>query len=283
MWSTRVRDRSLRLFAALAEAVNVSSAAVLVAPVVVGAALAVYGAVTSRPTIAAAGLGAVALVLVAAVAGFTMLSGSIRRILYGYYFKKLEIVYSVDEHDERRHRQETTFDLHVVRSGLRIIPARYWWSGSRSSEDNDRHHAPRLIRGAQEILGPVQDSRWWIYWIYLGRAQPSGTDRQIVVTHDLLDEDRRFQPVLAKTVIEPLDRLVLRVRLPPSMWPVRVEAEETIPALDRSKTYPCELDEAGREIRLDVRRPVFGHKYRLRWERETAARSSGVAVSSEPS
>jgi hypothetical protein len=80
-----------------------------------------------------------------------------------------------------------------------------------------------------------------------------------------LRADGTFQSRVAEVVNEPIDLLVLRVRVPDELWPLDAEGYVSVSGQHRPRGLSLEIDVAGRELRLEVADPVFGREYGIKW------------------
>jgi hypothetical protein len=282
MWSTTNRARLRRVIDAFVAAVSLTSGLAVLLPPLVAIGVGAWGWLAGHSQIASVALGAAAGVLSSALIAFTVLHPVVRRLLYGYRFERLEILHQIDDEIWWRHHLRIHIHLRVIRTGLRIIQNRYTCSAVPQAGSEAPSHRPRIVAGAHEIFGPVFDNPSWIYWILLGGALSSGQRREISVEQDLCDAEDTRQQRISKTVTEPIDHLVLRVRVPEAMWPVEAEAYERIPGQDRARSITLVEDAPVRELRLIVHKPTFGREYSINWTMpQPGAPGAGVEQTTE--
>ena len=85
---------------------------------------------------------------------------------------------------------------------------------------------------------------------------------------DLYDTDNKFESFLAKTVLEPVDKVILHVALPKSNLPTQVSYREERAAPPNNmliKTTPGKVDSRSGEIIWEIHSPSFGHRYVINW------------------
>jgi hypothetical protein len=178
----------------------------------------------------------------------------------GYRWRRAEMVYSIDKHDPSHHSLRVTVELQAIRPGVSLFEDRYWWSGHGEDENLE------ALRPPTEVLGPVRQSEWKYFYVPLGRELAVGETITVVTRQKLVDSGGTFQPFFAKTVVEPLDSLTLKVELPEGR--VHVESTEydgVGPGSRSLRPLDHRYDHSAGEILLDVSSPVVGHRYEVRW------------------
>lgn len=188
-------------------------------------------------------------------------------IFRGYRWVRAEFTYSIDETDDRKHIQDIEIEIEAMRPRISSIENRYQWSGSGRSK-------PILLGNPKhKILGStIRRGMWEYYYVYLGRELEVG-DREIIKIHqEFYDTRRQFQPFLAKTVVELLGNLTLRVKLPTARKAAvkSISLEETsgiAPIQTRVSTKSGSIDSAG-IITYSVDSPKFNNNYMIVWSYE---------------
>jgi hypothetical protein len=183
-------------------------------------------------------------------------------LIRGYRWVRAEYLYCI--HDPRHHSQTITILLEAVRPGVALFENRYQWSG------RGREELPKIISppGATLLGPPVQHGLWKYYYVHLGRELSVGERMEVKISQELYDDEGRFEPFLAKTIAEPLDRLVLRVVFPQNSPPreaVCNVSSAAAPAGVVIQSTPCQYDSVSRELRWEIPKPVFGRRYEIRW------------------
>jgi hypothetical protein len=243
---------------------------VTLAPIVIGAVTAFVAHLTAKDDVAwfATGVCAAYLFLVAML---FLSTPAIRRIVWGYRIRRLELRAIIDVGDPSIHHLRTRMTLEMIRAGLRGF-----WSGYRSksralpSDMAPPAHRPHLVSGAQSVGAPVREGGddEYHYHAYFGRPLPIGAVRDVVVEQTIFENSEATRSCLSKVITEPVDKLILLVQLPVSMWPSEFEAEEVLPGQERPSILTAAVDDANHELRLEIDRPVFGREYRLLWARQ---------------
>ncbi len=92
---------------------------------------------------------------------------------------------------------------------MRAFTNQYRWSGSGVDT------GPVVTSHGHSLSGPSRRALGWrSYVVTLDPALKKGQHATIAVRQQLTDDVEAFDPYLAKTVHETMDRLTLRVRLP---------------------------------------------------------------------
>jgi hypothetical protein len=187
-----------------------------------------------------------------------------RRFLRGYRWVKAEYKYTIHDDDPKHHSQTITILLEALRHGVGQFENRYLWSGK--GKEND----PKVISPGHSLIGPpVQRGLWKFYFVYLGRELSVGERAEVIITQDLYDTENKFEPFLAKTVFEPLDRLILRAVFPRNALPSQASCCEEggpVPTNNLIRSIQAEINPTG-EILWAIESPVFGHRYEIRWSK----------------
>lgn len=186
-----------------------------------------------------------------------------RWLLRGYRWIRAEYYYRVDENDPKHHSQTITIELESMRPGVDHFENRYLWSGK------GREFEPRVQSRGHVLMGaPIQRGLWKYYFIHLGHELQVGERVTVEIFQDLYDDEGKFEPFLAKTIIEPVDHLVLRVALPRALRPAQIICSETssaIPTDSLVQKMPGQYDDKSGEISWSIPSPIFGHRYEIRW------------------
>ena len=111
---------------------------------------------------------------------------------------------------------------------------------------------------------------WRYYFVHFGHELTKGEKVEVKIQQELYDRYGNFEPFLAKTMSEPVDKLILRVVLPKSFFPLQVtcsEEEGAVPFNNLVKKYPGKInsENGSYEIRWEIEHPVIGHRYEIRW------------------
>jgi hypothetical protein len=188
-----------------------------------------------------------------------------RWLLQGYRWISAEYLYTIHSNDPSHHTQVVTILLHAVRSGVDHFENRYFWTARGQEEE------PRILSSGHSLMGPViQRGGWRYYFIHFGHELTKGEEVEVKIQQELYDREGKFEPFLAKTMSEPVNKLILKVVLPRSFFPLQVtcsEEEGAVPFNNLVKRYPSKINlgnESG-EIRWEVDHPVIGHRYEIRW------------------
>jgi hypothetical protein len=256
--------RTRRTIQTLAEAASLASKIVALAPVVVASAAAGYGALVGNKMLAMFALG-VLVALLAVVGSAFVGTPAIRRIVWGYRITRLEVIDDVDERDPSVHRRRTRMDVKTVRAGLRSI-----WNGYGSRTPDGRGpeaHAPCATSTGHECGVPREEAERWMFLIFFDGPQPMGKILNVAFEQDIYESPCALRSWVAKAVVDPIDQLVIRVRIPAVTWPTDLEGQQIVPGQDRPSILPVEIEPGDGEARLIVRRPVVGREYRIGWTR----------------
>lgn len=274
MWSRGSIERWRRAINAAAQAVGISASVLTILPLLIPLSGAAVAFALGHPWIGAFAAGAAAMLCALVVLLALPLRGALRRILYGFRYRVAETTLHIDADGPRVHRRTSRYCVKIVRTGIRRIPDRYCAPGpGREARRLQSHgpravpgHRPRVVSGAAKIVGLLWDSddECWNYLMDLGAPMSAGAQREIKLEQAFDFCGVGYDPRLQRTILDPTDRLILRIRMPAERWPVTAEGEEFLPE-HHPRTLPVNVDEAHREVTLDVAKPKFGHVYRLRW------------------
>lgn len=203
------------------------------------------------------------LVAVVAIIAVYISSSPTKWLIRGYRWIRAEYLYRIHDDDPRHHSQTITILLEAMRPGVDLFENRYLWSGKGKEEP------PKIISPGATLLGPlVQRGLWKYYYVHLGRELSTGERTEVKILQELYDDEDKYEPFLAKTVIEPLDHLILRVVFPKDRPPreaVCNVGSAAVPANAVIQRTPCQYDSESRELRWEIPEPVFGHRYEIRW------------------
>jgi hypothetical protein len=235
----------------------------------VGVSSLLIGVVNGRPGVVLFGGGVVIGVVLGTslVRAVRVRRSSLMEVQRGYRWIEAMYTYSIDAQDRHEHAQTVDVTIRALRDGVDVFSNQYRWSGS-----GDDSNLPIVESPGHALHGPLQRSLGWrAYLVSLSPPLRRGEETTISVIQKLRDDDERFEPFLAKAVHETMDKLVLRVRLPPGLIPARIwrvardgagpeapEVERTLIAPDDNVLVPT--------IDWTIPDPVTGLNYELSWE-----------------
>lgn len=187
----------------------------------------------------------------------------VKWLLRGYRWVTAEYLYTIHEDDPKHHSQRITIMLEALRQGVDHFENRYLWSGD-GDEDSIK-----LLSSGHSVMGlPVQRGIWKYYYVHFGHELAMSERTEIKVLQELYDTKGKFEPFLAKTIIEPVDHLTLRVALPRNQTPSKIQFTEgsgSVPSDSLIRKETGKFDADNREIRWEIQSPVLGHRYEIRW------------------
>jgi len=187
-----------------------------------------------------------------------------RRLLRGYRWIRAEYCYSIDSQNTSVHAQRIRITLEAIRPGVNYFENRYLWSG-RGDEGG-----PEVVSSGHRLQGSAwRRGVWNHYYVHLGRSLAVGEREDVEILQRLHDTGGAFEPFLAKTILEPVDYLILRVLLPHQLLPRKInvtEGSSAVPTDVVVKQLPFSFDADTGEIRAEIPSPVFLHRYEIRWE-----------------
>ena len=87
---------------------------------------------------------------------------------------------------------------------------------------------------------------------------------------EFYDLQNKFKPFLSRHVKEPVDLSILRVILPKNNLPSKIIFNEwnilgTRGTGSLIRTVPGEINSESGEILWEIRAPIFGHRYEIKW------------------
>jgi len=184
-------------------------------------------------------------------------------LLRGYRWVRAEYSYHIHDDDPKHHSQIVTIQLEALRPGVDHFENRYLWSGKGQEAE------PEILSPGHNLMTPVvQLGMWKHYYVYLGRELAVGERVDITILQEFYDSEGKFEPFLAKAVVEPLDHLVLCATVPRDRPPLEIFHQELSaprPADSLIRRVPGKFDTAKYEMRWDIDSPIFGHVYEIRW------------------
>jgi hypothetical protein len=143
---------------------------------------------------------------------------------------------------------------------VRFFENTFHWTGRGRIEPpvlaNPQHsvHGPMILEGDQQV---------WM--IYLGRQLAEGELETIELTQTLVDQQGVAQPYLRFSVVNPLDKLVLRVALPTSIQN-HVRSEVWDLSRGRFRAPPeLMLPRDNGMFVVEVDDPIVGVRYGVSW------------------
>jgi hypothetical protein len=187
-----------------------------------------------------------------------------RWLLRSYKYLETESLYVIHEDDPTHHTFTITTKIEATESGVNIFENTYRWTGKGKEEP------PRVISPGHVLLGEtVNDSGWKYYYIHLGQPLNVGDTTVIQTVQDLQDSEHSFDPYLAKIISQPVDLLTLRVILPKSALPSKIDFTEWNtegPAGNIIESRSGTINHQNGEICYSIKKPAIKHKYEIRWK-----------------
>jgi hypothetical protein len=193
-----------------------------------------------------------------------------RAIAPPYRWVSAEYVYKFDADDLRRQTQVIKIRIKANRDNVTEFHNSYYWTGDGSSDI-------RVVgaNGHKVCQTEAKDSGRRNYYVHLGRPLSRNEETVIHLEQTLFDANMRFQPILAKKVSEPVDKLTLRVVFPRSAQPTTItkarQCRQTGQGQDhwrsvRTDEVEWNHDERSAEVTYCPPSPRTGHRYELDWE-----------------
>jgi hypothetical protein len=235
--------------------------------VVIGGGGAAIGVASNRPALAFFGGG----VVFGALLGMAFMRvASARRAASvehqrGYRWVRATYTYTVSRDDWHFHHQDVEIEIQAIRHGVRTFSNQYSWTGSGDEE------GPIVTSQGHTVLAPPRRALGWrSYDVTFNPALRKGQTTTITLVQVLHDTGEKFEPFLAKTVLETMGELVLRVDLPRELRPrqvwhiVRVGTGPEAHEVDVTEV-PLSPNGAGSTIEWVIPKPIPGHNYELSW------------------
>jgi hypothetical protein len=187
-----------------------------------------------------------------------------RWLLRGYRHIRWESLYEIHEDDLRHHTFFITVEIEAIQPGIHIFEDTYQWTGK------GREEVPKVVSQGHTLMNDVvQRSAWNYYYIHLGHDLNVGERTTVQLVQELYDSENQFQPFLAKIISQPIDLLILRVKLPVNhlVSNIRFTEYSTVgPASEVVKSTPGTINNQTGEIHWRIISPVFGHRYEITWK-----------------
>lgn len=188
----------------------------------------------------------------------------LRRIIRGSTNARSDLVWEDSHHilrfsdDPEVMIGDTIINIRALRDGVDRVNLKFFWTGTGTSD-------LKLQSPGHYISGkPVRREVFSYYDVCFGRRLKANEPEEIRIRQTFEDTGRTFEPVLSKTVTEPVEKLLLQVNFekPPatitryihaSYFPVDEQYSERLPFTGNVHTW-------------EIKRPKYGNKYTLRWE-----------------
>jgi hypothetical protein len=187
-------------------------------------------------------------------------------LLRGYKLVEVEHLYEIHDEAKVHHSQTSRYRLKALQHGVELFEVRYVWTGKGLEEE------PKILSAGHNIVGAVAASRaadWRYYYVHFGRELMAKKETEIRVRQEFRDEQQQFQPRLSKNIVEPIDRLILRVRMPASLHPANIVGKELSSSLPNGFTVHEEklvFDYSSQEIYWEPKKVVLNRRYVITWD-----------------
>lgn len=233
--------------------------------IVAGGGLAVWqmartagGYVTAAAALAGVGIGAL-------ITGLLLIR---RASVPSYSWESAEYEFRFDPSDPRHQVQFTKIKIRANRDDVILFRNSYLWTGKGAS------HLQTLNGHRVVAEGVVVDSQRQYYRVLLERPLNRGDTAVIKIRQEFFDEDRKFQPVLAKNINEPVGKLTLRVIFPVELEPRQVVSRELVRSRSSESGWRtvhernADLEKTGdaSEVVYEASGPRVGRRYDISWE-----------------
>lgn len=165
---------------------------------------------------------------------------------------------------------EQTVKLHVValRDGVDRLQLAYRWTGAGKATLAVESEGCYLLAKPRTVGG------WQHYQVEFERFMRAGESRTVVVRQTMVDEAGTFEPMLTKTVDQPIGQLTLAVvpsKTDPPTYITRYEYWNDCPRF-APLSYARELwDPQANEVKWVIRAPRLGRVYGISWGHERRA------------
>lgn len=185
-----------------------------------------------------------------------------------YTCESAEYEYGFDANDPRRQWQVASIRIRANRDDVALFRSRYYWSGQGES-------SLTALNGHHIVAeGAAMGSERRYYYVLMKKPLNRGERALIKIKQSFFDKERKFQPVLAKSLNDPVGRLTLRVSFPAGWEPGRVVSQELRPSRSPEVEWrtvreaKVDLEEAGEtsQAAFTLDTPRVGRRYALSWE-----------------
>jgi uncharacterized membrane protein YbaN (DUF454 family) len=196
-----------------------------------------------------------------------------------YRWLSAEYIYKFAADDLRRQTQIIKIRIRANRDNVTIFHNSYYRTGVGESEIRIVGSSGHKVCQAQ-----AKGSGRRNYYVHL--QQPLGRNQETVIhlEQSLFDEDRKFMPILAKRVSEPVDKLTLRVVFPLEAQPTTItkalqcrqsnsDPEHWITVKHDEAEW--NRDDRSAEVAYYPSTPKLGYRYELEWEPWDIYRNTG--------
>lgn len=291
IWTNTKKARCRRIVEACAQASSIGFGLTALVPAVGTVAALIAGLVSGTDWLAAAAGGVMAISVIGAMCALGPLREPIRRLFWGVRFPRVTVKTVLNANG--LYLREVTYEMKIVRTGLRRFADRYCCPGPTrgiASNEIDRPcltpslpHAPRVTQGGASILGPSWDTAedCWHFLVDFGSPLSSGTDRTISIQQTIDWSHLDYLPRIQRTVLDPTDKLELRLQFTDVAWPSESWGEELI-STRKARDLRVKRDAEHKELILIISRPRLGRTYRIRWSESKIALGPPDLASIEP-
>lgn len=196
--------------------------------------------------------------------GLKIFMPSLRWIPRGYRVDNAEYLFEILDENLLRHLQRTTINLTAMEPGVDLFEVGYFWSGLGTET------LPRFSNSRHRIQGePIPEGVWKKIYVYLGDNLSIGQKETLVFEQEFNDIHHTFQPRLTKQVLDPMKKLVLRVKFPSGREPKNLRFQKRTNSLPTGIVYYDEagkFDKDSKEVIWEISRPIIVHVYGIYWE-----------------
>jgi hypothetical protein len=236
------------------------AAAVLQILAAVGAIASIVGFITSNwALLAAGGTATIASLATTYIAYKAIISSTTLR--NDIYWRSATFTYTISK-NAVDYDQVVEIEIQALRDGINTFVNKYWWTGTGEQDI-------RVLSKGHFLEGPpIPREAWRYYRVNLGRALPAGSTERVVIKQVLKDQGKTHEPILSKTVTEPIGKLALKVNLPRNRHPAKITRNEYSSAfiINPVSSEIADFDTATWQIRWEISNPKLGHTYTIRWE-----------------
>lgn len=184
----------------------------------------------------------------------------------GYQWVEATYTYSIDSSDRQAHTQVVDVKIRATRNGVDLFSNQYRWSGSGADL------GPVVQSDGHSLVGALRrELGWRSYVVSLSPVLQKGQTTTVSILQRFTDNERRFEPFLAKAVHESMERLTLRVQLPLALRPARVwrvardGAGPEARVIERANTGVSD-NGLNAVIEWGIPHPGLGINYELYWD-----------------
>lgn len=155
--------------------------------------------------------------------------------------------------------QDVFLRIRALRDGADRVEQKYFWTGTGTSDIE-------ILSDGHYVSGePKRIEAFRYYDVCFGHKLKAGDVEEVRIRGEFYDTGETFEPLLSKSVTEPIETLILEVSFTDNSVPKFITRYTHSSYFPADEKYSERFTFEGHTHKWEIPHPKIGYKYLLRW------------------